>query len=283
MSEAFNKSCLEELGLSDPIKLPVLHNGNGIALSPENDAGALMGAVLSLSTNPNVDAEKMERMLAMYRSIKADNAKTEYYRALALMKPKLPIIDRNGRIEVREKTSTGKRDGALQQSTGYALYEDIDEAITPILADHGFVLTYRTGQAADGKVQVTGVLAHTAGHIEETLIVLPHDSSGSKNNVQAVGSSLTYGKRYAATMLLNIRTKGEDDDGNSASGNDTISSQQMDTILDLIERAKADLEAFCEYMGVKAVKDILAKDYRKAIQALNTKLHRSAQNKEAAQ
>jgi hypothetical protein len=46
-------------------------------------------------------------------------------------------------------------------------------------------------------------------------MTLPLDTSGSKNNVQAVGSSTSYGKRYTATLLLNIRTKGEDDDGHA--------------------------------------------------------------------
>jgi hypothetical protein len=43
------------------------------------------------------------------------------------------------------------------------------------------------------------VLSHELGHSEETTMTLPLDTSGSKNNVQAVGSSTSYGKRYTAT------------------------------------------------------------------------------------
>ena len=43
--------------------------------------------------------------------------------------------------------------------------------------------------------------------------MLPLDTSGSKNGVQAVGSTVSYGKRYAICALLNIST-GDDTDGN---------------------------------------------------------------------
>jgi hypothetical protein len=42
--------------------------------------------------------------------------------------------------------------------------------------------------------------------------VLPVDLSGKKNPVQAVGSSVSYGKRYAIEALLNLTSRGQDDD-----------------------------------------------------------------------
>ncbi|HET9820175.1 MAG TPA: ERF family protein, partial [Rhodanobacteraceae bacterium] len=54
------------------------------------------------------------------------------------------------------------------------------------------------------------------GHREETSITLPADTSGSKNAVQAVASSTSYGKRYTAGALLNLTSHGEDDDAFSA-------------------------------------------------------------------
>ncbi len=52
-------------------------------------------------------------------------------REAAEMKPLLPVIDRKGRIEIRAKDAAGCRSGAIQQSTAFARWEDIDEAITP--------------------------------------------------------------------------------------------------------------------------------------------------------
>ena len=60
---------------------------------------------------------------------------------------------------------------------------------------------------------MTGVLRHRAGHEEEAEIELPADASGDKNPVQAVGSTMSYGQRYVTRMLLNLTSRGEDDDG----------------------------------------------------------------------
>jgi hypothetical protein len=50
--------------------------------------------------------------------------------------------------------------------------------------------------------------------------VLPADVGKGRNDVQAIGSSVSYGKRYAAMAMLNLITRGlaEDDDGQAGGG-----------------------------------------------------------------
>lgn len=242
--------------------------GQEVALAAQP---SILEIIARAAQDPNTDVDKLERLMQMAREVRKDDAKAAYIKALVVMKPKLPVIDRKGRIEVREKTASGRRDGELTQNTAYARWEDIDEAITPILAAHGFVLTHRSGSAPDGKILITGVLSHEAGHSEETTMALPHDSSGSKNAVQAVGSSTHYGKRYTAGLLLNIRTRGQDDDGKVGGDPGTINDSQVEHVFTLIERVAADKDKFCEFMGVASVPDIFSKDYEKAIKALNMK------------
>ncbi|MBL7230493.1 MAG: ERF family protein, partial [Pseudomonas sp.] len=139
------------------------------------------------------------------------------------------------------------------QST-YALWEDINEMIKPVMAKYGFALTFRTPRNERG-IEVEGVLSHRAGHREVTSIVLPVDASGSKNGVQAVASSVSYGKRYTAGLLLNITTTGEDDDGNGPAAQITprVTSAQAAQLAMLLEkcsdRAK---EAFKKLHGTPA-------------------------------
>lgn len=230
---------------------------------------SILEILAAASANPDVDAAKMRELMDLRDREEARLARLAYIRALAAMKPELPVIDRKGKIEVREKTASGKRDGEIQQSTGFARWEDIDEAITPILVKHGFALSFRAGVAQDGKVTITGILSHEAGHSEETTITLPHDSSGSKNPVQAVGSSLTYGKRYAATFLLNIRTKGEDDDGAEAGADEPIGDDQIQTIMELLNRDGMDKDRFCTTIGVDSIPDIKRKNYPAVITKIN--------------
>src|SRR5262249_5957856 len=159
------------------------------------ESSAIIGMIERAARDPNVDIDKMERLLLMQERVIARQAKTSFDASFAEMQEHLPIIDKRGLIEIKEKDSSGKRTGAVQHSTKYALWEDINEAIKPILSRFGFGLQFRTGLADDGRIKVTGILSHREGHREETTMVLQHDSSGSKNAVQAVGSSTSYGKR----------------------------------------------------------------------------------------
>ena len=225
-----------------------------------------------LAVTPGVQVDVIERLLAVQERIMDRNAKAAYNAAFAEMKPKLPVVDRRGRIEIRAKDGAGGRTGAVQQSTAFARWEDIDEAITPILHDHGFSLTFRTDAASDGRIIVTAVLAHQEGHEERTSIPpLPFDTTGSKNNVQAVGSSLSYGKRYAATLLLNIRTKGEDDDGQKGGAPAVITDEQSKQIRLLIAETKADIDKFLDLLGAESVADIPALKFDTAIKLLEAK------------
>jgi hypothetical protein len=220
--------------------------------------------------DPTVDADKVERLGKMALAFKAEEAKAAYIRALVAMKPLLPVIDRKGRIEIHEKNKP-KTPENLIQSTAFARWEDIDEAITPILAAHGFVLTHRTGTLPDGRVSITGILSHEMGHSEESEMSLPLDTSGSKNNVQAAGSSTSYGKRYTATALLNIRTKGEDDDGKKGGEPGVITEEQAERLLEMLTRDKADVTLFCKHMKIASLIELPAARYEEAIIAINTR------------
>ena len=240
-------------------------------LPTEPAAPTLMDIIARASQDPNTDVGKLERLMTMAREVRADDAKAAYIRALVALKPKLPVIDRKGRIEVRAKTASGNRDGEIQQSTSFAKWEDIDAQITPLLNEHGFALTFRSGVTQDNRITVTGVLSHEQGHSEETTMTLPHDSTGSKNAVQAVGSSTSYGKRYTATLLLNIRTKGEDDDCAEGGKINAVSEEQAETLLGMLTRDNADVPSFCKYMGVPSILELPASAYTRAIEVINTR------------
>jgi hypothetical protein len=226
--------------------------------------GGLLEVIARAARDPSVDIDKMERLLEMQERVIARNAKLAFNTALAEMQPRLPVITERGRIIVREKSSNGKRDGDVIQDTPFARWEDINEAIRPLLHEYGFSLSFRTGMATDGKVMVTAVLSHKEGHSEETSISLPHDSSGSKNAVQAIGSSTSYGKRYTTLTLLNITSKGEDDDGASAVENTVIETVKDAPFPQGPAKNKTELKA----LGRKLWQDIEAAEDSDAMEEL---------------
>lgn len=168
---------------------------------------SLLAVISRAASDPACDVDKMERLMAMHERMLAQQAVVAFNESLAEMQDKLPSI--------------GERGNAAGRYT-YALWEDINAAIKPILKAHGFALSFRT-DFTDG-IAVTGVLSHREGHSESTTIKLPADASGNKNAVQAVASSVSYGKRYTAGALLNLTSHGEDDDAFAASSDyDTTS------------------------------------------------------------
>lgn len=244
-----------------------------------------MAVISRAASDPSVDIDKLERLMAMHERITAASAKAAYDAALAEMQSELPIIQRRGTITIREKdSSTGKRTGEVQQSSSYALWEDINEAIKPTLTKHGFSLWFRTGLADDGRVQVTGILGHRDGHREETTMTLQHDSSGSKNAVQAVGSSTSYGKRYTAAALLNLTSRGEDDDGKAAGAGETITDEQVRELHKLLTDTKSNVALFLKKIKVEGLADIRADKFDELVKLINdTAAKRAALAKEPAQ
>lgn len=240
---------------------------------PVSESSAILAVIERAARDPSIDVTKMERLLEMHSMLRERAAKEAFDAALSIMQPQLPQVDRRGCIVVlsKEDRAAGRMDARPQQSTPYALWEDINTAIGPHLAEHGFALSFRTGATPEGKITVTGVLSHRAGHREETTITLMHDSSGSKNNVQAVGSSISYGKRYTAGLLLNItsRAPGDaDDDGRAAGLGETITAEQEQTLQRSIMDADADLPKFLNYFKVQSLSELPARDYQRALDAI---------------
>ncbi len=186
------------------------------------ESTAIIQVIERAALNPDVDIDKMERLLQMQERVMDRQAMMAYSAAMAAMQTELPSIEERG------KTNNGC----------YATLEDIVDTVRPIMQKHGFAVSFRI-QTQERGIQVTGVLMHKDGHREETSMLLPADMSGNKNAVQAFGSSTSYGKRYVLSALLNITTRGQDDNGNAASGVRLVTPFQAGQIQRLISQCPA--------------------------------------------
>lgn len=226
------------------------HQESAVAAQPE--ATTILQVIQRAAADPQCDIEKMERLMAMHERMQAKTAQTEFNSALASMQCDIPSIAERG--EGHNKIT-------------YATLEDINDVIKPIMQRYGFAMSFKVEHAQAG-ISVTGILMHRAGHREETTMLLPSDTSGSKNAVQAVASSVSYGKRYVMCAMLNITTRGEDDDGYAAVPVATITEQQAKSITALLAKCKPEtVTGFCGIYGEP--EEIAKADYDKAMAQLN--------------
>lgn len=221
-----------------------------------------------VASDPNVPIEKLERMLDMQERIWAKQARDAFYADFARMQAEMPEIPKRGEIKVR---------GVLQST--YPLFEDIVERAKPVMQKHGFSLFHKS-RIENGEMIVTGILAHKDGHSEADEIPLPYDTSGNKNATQVRGSTLSYGKRYTASNLLLITSRGEDDDGHKAGGGETITEDQFLELRNMIEEAEADEGKFLKFLRVDHLETLPQSQYGHAVAALTKKIKAK---KEAAQ
>jgi hypothetical protein len=171
---------------------------------------------------------------------------------------------------VMENAAKGKINPHFKSK--YADLGSIWDAIREPLAKNGLSVVQLPFTDDAGLVRVSTLLLHQSGQWIEAGYALPP----TKGDAQGFGSAITYMKRYA---LTGMGVAPEDDDGNAASAGagKTITDEQVETVFDLIKRTKADTAKFCKYMGVETVPDIRAKDFDKAMTALNLKEKKVAQ------
>lgn len=228
-----------------------------------SEADTLMAIISRAASNPTVDVDKLERLLGMHERITAIHAERAMNEALARIN--LPHVKKNGKILLPSK------EGPVKE-VAFAKWEDVDTVIRPLLMAEGMSLSFTAPprQADGGGAAMTGRLSHAQGAFREAQISLPLDSGPGRNNLQAMGSTIAYGKKYLAFMLLNIVTEGQDDEGRGADASIIDNARAVEIDL-LITKVKADKAKFLKFIGVKSVHEIFAKDYQRAVDMLNAK------------
>lgn len=93
----------------------------------------------------------------------------------------------------------------------YADVADVLDAVRPVLAAEGLVITQPTKLTERGTVLVTKLM-HVSGGVLESEFLLPVEGLSA----QQVGSLFTYHKRYQACAICGVHPVGDDDDGNLA-------------------------------------------------------------------
>lgn len=165
-------------------------------MSKELTAQTMPSQLMQLAVEKNAGVEQLEKLMDLQFRWEAEQAKKAFQQALTDFQKKCPVIEK-------------KKSGHHYM---YAPLCDIVAQVKNLLSECG--LSYRFEQAhLEGQFQVTCVVTHVNGHSERTTMEAAPDTSGSKNDVQAIGSTVTYLQRYTLIGALGITTADSDMDG----------------------------------------------------------------------
>lgn len=221
------------------------------AVEPQSD----FDKILALAENPNVPVERIEQVIGLFQKVEAIKSRQAFEAALADAKAEIPQIVKDRLVSYGEGT----------KKTTYK-HEDlagIAKQIDPILSKHGLSYRWRTTSKPNEPVSVTCILAHRGGYSEENTLCAGRDTSGGKNDIQAIGSSLTYLQRYTLKGALGLAAA-HDDDGNASGVVSFISDEQVEELTALITETKTDIAKFLEIGKVESLSDITTADFGKA-------------------
>lgn len=110
----------------------------------------------------------------------------------------------------------------------------------------------------DGNAQIVTELHHVDGHCQGSVFPVP-----TGLDMQKLGSTITYARRYNLSLLLNI-VADEDDDGNAATPTDLLSQSEMSIVVDLVKKHKwetADVKRLLSKYGYSSSKEVKKKDF----------------------
>jgi ERF superfamily len=230
-----------------------LHRPDKPIVPPRREASRNIMDMVREAVAGGASMEVIEKLIGLHERFEAAQARRAFDASIAMAKAGIGVV---------KKTRKGPN----------GMYEDmgaIADEIGSALAKHGLSYRYRTEQS--DKIKVVCVIAHKDGHSEETALSASADRSGSKNDIQAIGSTVTYLQRYTLKAALGLAVAADDDAQSASQEQAKISEAQLGELLALADDVQANKAAFCNWAGIESFADILASQFNKAKQALEAR------------
>jgi hypothetical protein len=222
---------------------------------PMDQASAAPSRLIEIAISKGADLEKLEALLSLQERFEKNEAIKAYNDAMSQFKANPPEIDKDRTV--------------AYGNTKYAhasLY-NVTEKINSALSRYGLSASWKTTQ--NGTISVTCKITHVKGHSEETTLSAPSDNSGSKNAIQAIGSTVSYLCRYTLLCLCGLATKDQDDDAVSATL--TIDETEAAGIVELAKEKNVEMEKILAAFHIADIKDLPKARYSQVINVLRTK------------
>ena len=178
-----------------------------VEIKPEESQ--MVSMIERMAMSPDVDVEKLERLMAMQEKMLDREAEQAYTMAMVAVQSNIQAV-------TRDKINP-------QTHSKFVSLEAMKKVVVPVYTQEGFALSYGEGESTkENSVRVTCKVMHSGGHSENFFYDCPIDDKGiagkvNKTPTHGKASAVTYGERYILKLIFNITIQDEDDDGNAAS------------------------------------------------------------------
>jgi hypothetical protein len=180
------------------------------------DESRHMGLIES-AISKGADIQTIEKLMELHNKFEEKQARKAFFAALSDFQSDLPTIKKEGSVNY------GKT------KYNFARLEDIARTISPKLKQTGLSYTFQQSQEG-GVIAVKCIVTHKLGHSESNKMQALADSSGQKNAIQQIGSTLTYLKRYTLIAGLGLVVADDDDDAQSYQQQQSAQRDQHQTV-----------------------------------------------------
>lgn len=218
----------------------------------QTPAELIMAAVTA-----NTDLDKLKGLMELQERWEANEARKAFHKAMSDFKAV--------NIEIEKDKKVGYKTDKGSVGYSHASLANVVRTITKELSKYGLSASWRTAQ--NGTISVTCKITHVLGHSEETTLSAPSDTSGSKNAIQAIGSTISYLERYSLLAVLGLATSDMDDDAQTETVK--VTDKQLHTLRDLLISKELSEAKLVEYLKIEQLEDLPADKYMVALQAIN--------------
>jgi hypothetical protein len=204
--------------------------------------------------------EVIKGLMDLQERWEKNQSRKAFDNAMADAKAEIPVIVKNRTVGFESKRTN--------ERTSYK-HEDMAEiarTVDPILTKHGLSYRYRTEMKEGGLIYVTCIVSHRDGHSEETTLPAGRDDSGSKNNLQAIGSTITYLQRYTLKAALGLAAS-DDDDARAVDVSQKLKPEQIFELQEALKAKGCPDEEFLRWAKVEKYEDIPAAYYESCLAA----------------
>lgn len=228
-----------------------------------NDAATVLGVIDRAARDPNVDIDKLERLLQMHERITASNAESAFNVALNACQAAV------GRIAADAVNP--------QTRSNYATYANLDRILRPIYTANGFSLSFDEGDSPKAEhVRVLCHVSHSQGHTRTYHKDMPADGKGAKGGdvmtkTHASGAAQSYGMRYLLKGIFNIAIGEDDNDGNETGNREVITASQVADLNAMLTEVNANKANFLKYINADSLESILSVNFASVVKTIEAK------------